>query len=170
MMFNKYIIIFLVFTVSVTAQQRGNRKISVLHEVSNKEVVQSVYSSAIKVDKVNDFWFKIIDEKNQLLGFAMSSTPYCKNIIGYNNTTPVMIITNKEWVIQKVSLLNNFETLHYVKLLERRRFFDLWVGKTLSEAKKVELDAYSGATSTAEAVSQNVNYLLENGSKVLPKK
>ena len=169
MMFKKYLFVFLIFSLSLNAQHRGNRKISVLHEVSNKEVVQSLYPEATKVEKINDFWFKIIDDKNHILGFAMSSAPYCKNIIGYNNTTPVMIITNKEWEVQKVSLLSNYETLAYVKRLEKKGYFDLWVGKTLNEAKKIEIDGYSGATLTAKAISKNVDYLLENGSKNLPK-
>lgn len=169
-MIRKYIIVFLAFSLALNAQQRGNRNTPILHEISNKEVVQNVYPEASKVEKINDFWFKIIDENNQVLGFAMSSAPYCKNTIGYHNSTPVMIITNKDWKIQRVSLLTNYETLSYVRLLERKGFFDLWVGKTLNEAKKVELDAYIGATLTAEAVLKNVNFLLENGSKVLPKK
>ena len=97
-MFKKYLIVFLVFSFSLNAHQRGgrgNRDNTLLHEVSNKELVQSVYPDAIKVEKINDFWFKIVNDKNQILGFAMSSTPYCKDVIGYYNTTPVMIITDK---------------------------------------------------------------------------
>lgn len=172
-MFKKFFIVFLVFSLSLSAQQKSgseNRSASLLHEVSNKEIIQSVYPEALMVEKINDFWFKILDKKNQILGFAMSSTPYCKDVIGYNNTTPVMIITDKRLIIQNISLLSNQETLSYVKLLERKGFFDLWVGKTLKEAKKVELDGYTGATSTAIAISKNVNFLLENGTTVLPKK
>lgn len=168
-MLKKYIFVFLAFSLLLNIQHSNGRNNPVLHEVSNKDIVQKLYPEATKVEKINDFWFKIIDEKNQILGFAMSSAPYCKNIIGYNNTTPVMIITNKEWIIQKISLLTNYETLFYVRRLERKGYFNLWDGKTLSEAKKIELDAYSGATLTAKAVSKNVEYLLENGSKVLPK-
>lgn len=172
-MFKKSLIVFLVFGFSLSAQHRGghgNRSVPILHEVSNKELVQNVYPDAIKVEKINNFWFKILDNKNQILGFAMSSTPFCKDVIGYYNTTPVMIITDKRLIIQNVSLLSNQETLSYVKLLERKGFFDLWVGKTLTEAKKVELDGYTGATCTAISISKNVIFLLENGTKVLPKK
>jgi len=173
MIFKKYLIVFLALSFSLNAQQRANqakKEIPVLHEVSNKDIVQSVYPDAIKVDKINNFWFRILDGNNQVLGFAMSSSPYCKDVIGYNDVTPIMIITDKKWTIQKVSLLTHYETISYVKRLEKKGFFNLWVGKTLAEAKKVELDGYTGATCTAIAVSKNINYLLENGVKVLPKK
>ena len=57
------------------------------------------------------------------LGFAMSSVPFCKNVKGYNDLTPVMIITDKNWVIQKVALLSNWETLSYIRKLTKKGFF-----------------------------------------------
>ncbi len=172
-MFKKFIIVFLAFSFTLSAQQSGNqakKEVPVLHEVSNKEVVQSVFADAIKVDKINDFWFKILDGKNQVLGFAMSSTPFCKDIVGYHKTTPIMIITDKDFVIQKTALLTNWETLGYVRRLEKKGFFNLWNGKKLTEAADVQLDAYTGATCTAKAIGGNIDFLLANGSKKLPKK
>jgi electron transport complex protein RnfG len=96
--------------------------------------------------------------------------PFCKDVIGYNNTTPVMIITNSKGVVQKVSLLTHWETIGYVAKLERMGFFNLWNGKSLKDAKNVELDAYTGATLTAKAVLKNVQYLLDKGAVNKPKK
>ncbi len=169
----RFLIVFLVFSFMLNAQKnvkQGKEEIPVLHEVSNKDVVQSVYPDAVKVEKVNDFWFRLLNEKSKVIGFAMASTPFCKDVVGYNNTTPVMIITDKSWKIQKVSILTHWETLRYVRKLEKNGYFNLWVGKTLKEAMKVKPDGYTGATCTALAVSKNVSFLLENGEKVLPKK
>jgi Na+-translocating ferredoxin:NAD+ oxidoreductase RnfG subunit len=80
-----------------------------------------------------------------------------------------MILTDNKGVIQKVALLTNWETLGYVNKLEKRGFFDLWNGKTLKDAKAVKIDGYTGATCTATAVSKNVDFLLNTGSKKLPK-
>lgn len=148
---------------------RGKEKNPVLHEVSNKEVVQSVYPEAAKVEKVNDYWYKVLDDKNKTIGFAMSSVPFCQDVKGYNNLTPVMILIDKSKTIRKVALLSNWETQGFVRKLETKGFFDLWVGKTLKEAKDVEVDAHTGATYTATAVSKNVDFLLNNGAKKLPK-
>lgn len=164
------VILALMMSVVAFAQKVEKKPIPVLHEVSNREVVQSVFPNATKVDKVNDYWFKILDDKAKIIGFAMSSMPYCKDVIGYNNTTPVMIITDSKYVVKKVAILTNWETLGYVKKLEKKGFFDLWKDKTIKEAQTVELDGYTGATKTAKAVGKNVDFLLSNGSKKLPTK
>jgi Na+-translocating ferredoxin:NAD+ oxidoreductase RnfG subunit len=171
-MFKKLLIAFLCIGSVVTAQENRPKKEAkpVLHEVSNKDVVQSIFPEAAKVVKANEYWFKVSDNDNKTLGYAMSSANYCKTVKGYNNMTPVMIITDKNQVIKKVSLLTNWETLGYVRKLEKKGFFNLWVGKTLKEAKKVHVDGYTGATCTALAVSKNVDFLLNNGIKFFPKK
>jgi electron transport complex protein RnfG len=160
----------LVGTVAFAQEsQRGKDKNPVLHEVSNKEVVQSVYPDAVKVEKVNDYWYRIVNDKNKTIGFAMSSAPYCKDVKGYNDLTPVMILVDKNKTIKKVALLSNWETQRFVAKLEKKGFFELWVGKTLKEAKTVEVDARTGATYTAEAVSKNVEFLLNTAVKKLPR-
>ncbi|MFZ4583302.1 MAG: FMN-binding protein [Paludibacter sp.] len=165
-----FLVASLVLCMFVSAQNKGRKQPPVLTEISNKEVVQSIYPDAAKVDKLNDYWFKVVDDKNKVLGYAMSSVPYCKEVIGYNNTTPVMIITNSKGIIQKVSLLSHWETIGYIRKLERMGFFGLWNGKSIKEASKVELDAYTGATLTAKAVMKNVQFLLVNGALNKPKK
>ena len=147
----------------------GKEKKPVLHEVSNKDIVQSVYPGAAKVEKVNDYWYRILDEKNKTLGFAMSSASFCKDVKGYNDLTPVMILVDKRKTIKKVALLTNWETQRFVSKLQTKGFFDLWVGKTLKEAKNIQVDARTGATYTAQAVSKNVEFLLNTGTKKLPR-
>jgi len=137
----RFIIIFL-FISTISFSQRGRRHaIPVLHEVSNKAVVQCVYPDAVKVEKVNDFWYHVLDENNKVIGFAMTSQPFCTEIIGYNGNTPVMIITDTKNIIKKVSLLSHHETLSYVRLLENNGFFEQWNNKNLKEAKNICLDA-----------------------------
>ncbi|MDP4278614.1 MAG: FMN-binding protein [Bacteroidota bacterium] len=142
----------------------------VFHAVSNKQLVQSVFPEASKVEKINSYWFRVEDNQNKTLGFALSSADYCKDVKGYNNVTPVMIITDKGFVIKKVALESNYETLNFVRMLEKNGFFNSWVGKTVSKAKSAEIDGSTGATYTANAVRKNVDFLLTNGAKKMPKK
>jgi hypothetical protein len=168
--FKKLLIVLVVFSSAVFAQEKEKvKEIPVFHEVSNKDVVLSIYPDAIKVEKVNNYWFKILDKDNVIIGFAMSSMNFCKTAKGYHDLTPVMIITDKTWVIQKVAILSNWESPGYIRRLDRKGFFKIWAGKTLTDAKSVQLDGYSGATCTAKAVAINVNFLLDKGMKVLPK-
>ncbi len=175
MKFNAILILLVLFASGVFGQEneekesKEKRKPPVFHEVSNKDVVTSVFSDAVKVDKVNDYWYCILNNEGKPLGFAMSSVPFCKNVKGYNDLTPVMIITDKNWVIQKVALLSNWETLSYIRKLTKKGFFDLWVGKTLKEAKSVKPDGFTGATLTVVAVTKNVDFMLSKGVSKLPK-
>jgi hypothetical protein len=45
----------------------------VLHQVSNKEVVNEVFPTAIKVEEINDYWYKVLDVKQKTIGYAMTS-------------------------------------------------------------------------------------------------
>ena len=171
-MYKKMCLALILVSAVAFAQERprdGKEKNPVLHEVSNKDIVQSVYPGAAKVEKVNDYWYRILDEKNKTLGFAMSSAPFCKDVKGYNDLTPVMILVDKSKTIKKVALLTNWETQRFVSKLQNKGFFDLWVGKTLKEARNIQVDAHTGATYTALAVSKNVEFLLNSGTKKLPR-
>jgi hypothetical protein len=171
-MFRKMFLALALVSAVAFAQEKpreGKEKNPMLHEVSNKDVVQSVYPNAVKVEKANDYWFRILDEKNKTIGFAMSSIPFCKEVKGYNDLTPVMILVDKNRTIKKVALLSNWETQRFVNKLENKGFFDLCVGKTMKEAQNVQVDAHTGATYTAMAVSKNVAFLLSTATKKLPR-
>lgn len=151
------------------AQNKQSREAEpILTQVSNKAVVQSVFPTATKVEKVNEFWYKITDDSNKLYGYAMNSTNYCKDVIGYNNTTPVMIITDKKYIIKKIALLSHYETRGYVRRMQQTGFFNAWDELPLKDALKVEPDGWSGATVTAVAVKKNVEFLVTKGLTVLP--
>lgn len=172
-MYRKIVFILLLVGTVAFAQDRpgrGKDRNPVLHEVSNKDVVQSVYPDAVKVEKVNDYWYRILNAKNKTIGFAMSSVSFCKDVKGYNDLTPVMILVDKNKIIKKVALLSNWETARFVSKLEQTGFFDLWVGKDLQSAKAIQVDARTGATYTAKAVAQNVDFLLNTAVAKLPKK
>lgn len=169
MVFKPLVVALLLLCGAATAQQ-APKEIPVLHPVSNQQVVQSIFPTAAKVEKVNECWYKILDNLNVVLGYAMNSTENCKEVKGYHNATPVMIITDLNFVIKKVAILTHYETLSYVKRLEKNGFFNCWVGKKIKDAKTAKLDGYTGASITATAVKKNVDFLLKNGAKKLPKK
>lgn len=169
MILKKLVFVLLLLSGAATAQE-PKKEPPVLHPVSNQQVVTSIYPTAVKVEKVNEYWFKVLDAENTILGYALSSADYCKDVKGYYDVTPVMIITDNSFVIKKVAILTNYETLGYVKRMEKKGFFNSWVGKSIKEAKTAKLDGYTGATITAISVKKNVDFLLKNGARKLPKK
>lgn len=160
------LVFFCLAMLPLNAQrQGGHHRTPVLTEISNKEIVQSVYADATKVEKLNDYWYSIVDDSGKVYGYAMTSTDYCSQISGYNGPTPVMIITDNRYVIQKVALMSHCETPGYINRMEIRGFFDSWNGKTLQQASRLQVDAVSGATLTAVSVIKNVEYLVRAGQK-----
>lgn len=142
----------------------------IFKQIAGLDVIKTVYANASAVEKVNNVWFKIVDEGKNLLGYTLSSKAYSEDIIGYHNTTPVIVITDKNKVIQKVALLSNWESLAYTKKLERQNFFNTWNGVSLADAsaKKPTPDSYSGATYTASAVKKNMEKVVAaaNANKI----
>jgi hypothetical protein len=161
--------LFLISTTLLTAQSRQSKEADpILTPVSNKAVVQSVFPEATRVEKVNEYWYKIVDDKNTLYGYAMNSIDYCKDVMGYNNTTPVMIVTDKKYIIKKIALLSHYETRGYIRRMQQMGFFNSWDELPLRDALKVVPDGWSGATVTAEAVKKNVDFLVTKGLTTLP--
>jgi electron transport complex protein RnfG len=73
----------------------------------------------------------------------------------------VVVIKGK---ISDIRVLENEETPRY---LDRAMYGlkDKWVGKSISKAYKIEVDAVSGATYTSEAIISNMKLALEELQK-----
>lgn len=158
------IVIALIGILNVYAQ-RG-RRTAVLKEISDMEVIKSIYPDAAKTTQKDDVWFEIIDSNEEVIGYTLSSKPFSDEIIGYNGITPVIIILDKNRVIRKVSILSHMETVSYVNRLTNQGFFDNWNGLTLEDAKtkQVDIDAYSGATKTSVALIKNMDVILSKAA------
>ena len=160
----KLVSLFTIFTLTIAGFSQGRGKeVPVLKEISGLQVVKTVYPTATGVEKVNDVWFKVVDEKKSVLGYCLSSKPFTEDIIGYHKTTPVAVILDKDKSIKKVALLSHWETTAYVAKLERLKFFESWDGLKIEQAlsKKASADSYTGATITSVAVSKNVEIVLK---------
>ena len=74
----------------------------------------------------------------------------------------MIVVFDKNCVVQKVSILSNSETAGYLTKLERQNFFKNWYGLTIKDAMNVKAsaDSYSGATISANALRQNVDLIL----------
>ena len=80
-------------------------------------------------------------------------------IIGYNGTTPLNI-TVKNGVIESIEVLPNQESPAYLKRA-KEKVLPQYIGKTVTEAKKLKADVATGATYTSEALIKNIQMGLE---------
>ena len=89
-------------------------------------------------------------------------------VIGYNGTTPLNI-TVKNGVIENIEVMPNQESPGYLKRA-KDKVLPQYIGKTVSEAKKLKPDIATGATYTSEALIKNIQMGLDNAKSAPAKK
>ena len=95
---------------------------------------------------------------------VVNTTELCKDVIGYDGPTPLKI-TIVKGVVAKVEALPNTETPRFFDQVLESGLLKAVVGKKVSEAAKMPLDAVSGATYSSEAVIQNLRAGLQEAAK-----
>ena len=85
----------------------------------------------------------------------INTTELCKDVIGYDGPTP-LVIKVVGGVVAKVEALPNTESPSYFARVIQCGLLKAVVGKKVEEAAQMELDAVSGATYSSEAVIENL--------------
>ena len=97
----------------------------------------------------------------------INTTELSYDVRGFNGTTPVEIDV-VEGRIVGIKALPNQETPRFFERVTQSGLLGKLNGKTLEEAKTVQLDAVSGATFSSNAIIENIRLGLENGGKPIP--
>ncbi len=84
---------------------------------------------------------------------VVNTTTLAKNVRGYMGNTPVKIYI-KGNKVTKVEALKNQESPKYFALA--KKLLSQYEGKTVSKARKLSVDAVSGATLSSKALKKNV--------------
>jgi Na+-translocating ferredoxin:NAD+ oxidoreductase RnfG subunit len=154
--------ILLLFAPTSKADEKPKDK-PILKQIAGLNVIKSIYPEAESVQKANSVWFRIISDKGDLIGYALSSKPFTKEIKGYHDATPVVVVMDKNKIIRKTAILSHYETTGFIRRLERQSFFDNWNGLTVEQAakKRTIADSYTGATISANALMKNMDIILK---------
>ena len=94
---------------------------------------------------------------------VINTTQLGKDVQGFLGTTPVKIYIQKNKVV-KIEALKNQETPKYF-LKVKKNLLDKWNGVKVKDAKKMTVDAVTGATYSSKAVIENVQLGLDYYSK-----
>lgn len=84
---------------------------------------------------------------------VVNTTSLTKSISGFKGATPVKIYIAKNKIV-KVEALKNMESRTY--FAKAKAVLHNYVGKSVSKAEKMEVDAVSGATFSSEGLIKNV--------------
>ena len=90
---------------------------------------------------------------------VINTTTLGKNVQGYIGATPLKIYIQKNKVV-KIEALKNQETPKYF-LKVKKALLEKWDGLKVKDAKKLKVDAVTGATYSSEAVIENVKLGLD---------
>lgn len=92
---------------------------------------------------------------------VVNTTDICKNVIGYNGPTPLIIkVVNN--VVVKVEALPNKETPKFFRMVEKGGLLQAPIGLTVEKASEKPYDAVSGATYSSIAVIRNIKMGLKH--------
>ena len=86
---------------------------------------------------------------------VINTTELCKDVIGYDGPTPLLIKV-VDGVVARVDALPNTESPSYFERVIQGGLLKAVVGKKVNEAARMRLDAVSGATYSSEAVIENL--------------
>ena len=91
--------------------------------------------------------------------YIINTTELCKNVEGYNGPTPLKVYINKNKV-ERIEFLKTQETPKYYAKV-KKVLMDKWNNLKVNDAKKLQVDAVTGATYSSEAVIKNVQLGLD---------
>ena len=91
--------------------------------------------------------------------YIINTTELGKNIEGYNGPTPLKVYINKNKV-EKIEFLKSMESPKYYAKVKKALIYK-WNNLKVNDAKKLQVDAVTGATYSSEAVIKNVQLALD---------
>ena len=94
---------------------------------------------------------------------VINTTQLGKDVQGFLGATPLKIYIQKNKVV-KIEAMKNQETPKYF-LKVKKHLLDKWNGVKVKDAKKMKVDAVTGATYSSKAVIENVQLGLDYYSK-----
>ena len=129
-----------------------------------KKLMMTVSCCSLMVVALTLMSWKADDTMTKENGMTViNTTTLGKDVQGFLGATPVKIYIQKNKVV-KIEALKNQETPKYF-LKVKKNLLDKWNGVKVKDAKKMKVDAVTGATYSSKAVIENVQLGLDYYSK-----
>ena len=129
-----------------------------------KRLMMTVSSCSLMVVALTLMSWKADDTMTKENGMTViNTTTLGKDVQGFLGATPLKIYIQKNKVV-KIEAMKNQETPKYF-LKVKKHLLDKWNGVKVKDAKKMKVDAVTGATYSSKAVIENVQLGLDYYSK-----
>ncbi len=123
--------------------------------------LQTAFPKAMYVELTETATYAVKNEKGQVIGTVLLSSPYSDEIKGFNGPTPLQIALDKNGKIIEIRVLNNNETPNFLNRVLDAGFLNSWNGLTVEEALNKEVDAVSGATYSSNGIQRSLKARLQ---------
>ena len=129
-----------------------------------KRLMMTVSCCSLMVVALTLMSWKADDTMTKEKGMTViNTTTLSKDVQGFLGATPLKIYIQKNKVV-KIEAMKNQETPKYF-LKVKKHLLDKWNGVKVKDAKKMKVDAVTGATYSSKAVIENVQLGLDYYSK-----
>ena len=123
-----------------------------------KTLIKTVSCCSLMVVALTLMSWKADDTMTKENGMTViNTTTLGKDVQGFLGATPVKIYIQKNKVV-KIEAMKNQETPKYF-LKVKKHLLDKWNGVKVKDAKKMKVDAVTGATYSSKAVIENVPFI-----------
>lgn len=141
-----------------TPREASNTTNSV--ELPTPEQLQKLHIDAKATFAVRDSasW-TITTADGKELGVLISTKPYTNNVKGFAGPTPLYIYVDSQGTVKDIAAADNAETASFFE----HAFSQLvpqWIGKRMTDASTMPVDAVTGATFSSKALIANVQQTL----------
>lgn len=123
--------------------------------------LQTAFPKAMYVEQTETATYAVKNDKGQVIGSVLLSSPYSDEIKGFNGPTPLQIALDEKGKILEVRVLKNNETPNFLQRVVDAGFLNSWNGLTVEEALAKEVDAVSGATYSSNGIQRSLKARLE---------
>jgi len=111
----------------------------------------------------------VLDGKEQKIGYALRTMPYCREIIGYSGPIDALVVFDENFRAIGVAIRHSYDTPSHVEDVSKDLLFmESWNGKSREEISRIEdfdaagIYAVSGATRTSEALRESITLALKS--------
>ncbi|MGI6395268.1 MAG: FMN-binding protein [bacterium] len=154
--FSGLIIILIFFTLILAVNENPANHFDKC-EVSTEEA-KEIFSDARFLELQNDNCFYVVkNQKGEKRGEVISVKNDKEDFNGYGGKLRVIVGIDNKGKVAGIKMGRNYESASFLEAMQEEDFFDNWKGLSLEDALNKEVDAVTGATVSAKAVTEMVN-------------
>jgi NosR/NirI family transcriptional regulator, nitrous oxide reductase regulator len=113
--------------------------------------------------------YRVFDDQGNPIAVVTQTSPDSDRIVGYSGPSNALVVMDNDFVVTSVHLLRCGDTPdHLKKVVNRRAFWDQFVGWKWGQTASVRVDGVSGATLTSLGIAEGVAWRLSRGPGEAP--